>query len=201
MIPIAMADNKKHMRNAHPSPDDVELLLENARLRDALEPFFDESVDRINVGSMPTNAENEFLQSMLAWEKAPVLPISRWFTPPLTLPHPDQLDEVALKTLLWDTIHQLYQQRIVLDFTDHLSDRDLYCLIYRDILPSQEKKIDQPRNFLHWHCIDPSDDELIWLQFYATDHERTEWSIETGGEPPGSQKPPYSRKMPRRPLS
>ncbi|MEO1971203.1 MAG: hypothetical protein ABGX07_06585, partial [Pirellulaceae bacterium] len=114
------------MRSARPSSNDIELLLENARLRDALEPFFDESVDRIDVTSMPTNIENEFLASMLAWEQAPVLPISRWFEPELTLPHPDSLDEIALHETLWDTIHQLYARRIILEFTDHLSDRELY---------------------------------------------------------------------------
>lgn len=188
------------MRNAHPSPDDIELLLENARLRDALEPFFDESVDRIDASAMPTHVENEFLKSMLAWEQAPVLPIANWFSPALSLPHPDDLNEAELAEVLWDTIHQLYEQRIVLDFTDHLSDRDLYCLILRDILPSQEKKIDRPRNFLHWHCIDPEDDHQLWLRYYATDHERKEWRAEHGGELPTQSPPPYSRKMPRRPL-
>jgi hypothetical protein len=199
--PQSLWQTKKHMRNAHPTPDDIELLLENARLRDALEPFFDESVDRINVSSMPTIVENEFLESMLAWEQAPVLPIAQWFEPELKLAHPDLLDQSALKKTLWEMIHRLYQQRIVLDFTDHLSDRDLYCLIYRDILPSQEKKIDQPRNLLHWHCIDPTDDEELWLRFYATDLERDEWREETGGELPESSKPPFTRKMPRRPLN
>ncbi|HIF31232.1 MAG: hypothetical protein VB878_24475 [Pirellulaceae bacterium] len=188
------------MRSARPSSNDIELLLENARLRDALEPFFDESVDRIDVTSMPTNIENEFLASMLAWEQAPVLPISRWFEPELTLPHPDSLDEIALHETLWDTIHQLYARRIILEFTDHLSDRELYCVVYRDILPSEEKKVAQPRNFLHWHCIDATEDEQIWLTYYATARERKEWAVESGEILPRPSTPPYVRKMPCRPL-
>ena len=47
---------------------------------------------------------------------------------------------------------KLFQKRIVLDFTDHLNDRELYCLIFRDILPAREKKLDGPSNYLHWDC-------------------------------------------------
>ncbi|MFN9911151.1 MAG: hypothetical protein ACK53L_01125, partial [Pirellulaceae bacterium] len=62
-----------------PSPftDEVDQLLLNAQLRDELEPYIDESVDLLPVRQLPLATENEFLQSMLAWERAPVLPISR----------------------------------------------------------------------------------------------------------------------------
>jgi hypothetical protein len=46
-------------------------------------------------------------------------------------------------------VQLLFEQRIVLDFTDHLTDRQLYTLIYRDILPSPEKKIDNLSSYLH----------------------------------------------------
>jgi hypothetical protein len=182
-----------------PTSEEIEHLMLNAQLRDALEPFLDESVDLLDVRRMPTPQENEFLASLLAWERAPVLPISKWFEPELTLPHPDQLDDVHLHAALWETIHRLYDRRIVLDFTDHLSDRELYCVIYRDILPSLEKKIDLPKNYLHWHCLDDSDQPEVWLRFYASPEERAGWAAETGLELPPSEPPPHPRKMPRRP--
>ena len=90
---------------------------------------------------------------MLAWERAPALPIGQWFTSGVAIAAAGgALSDGELHELLWDAIRKLFSQRIVLDFTDHLSDRALYCLIYRDILPSPEKKIDAPRNFLHWDC-------------------------------------------------
>ena len=46
-------------------------------------------------------------------------------------PSPDTLDDEALHRVLWETIEKLFSKRIVLDFTDHLSDRALYCLIAR----------------------------------------------------------------------
>jgi hypothetical protein len=64
-----------------PQPDEVEELLLNARLRDELEPFEDESLGSLNLRNLPTSAENDFLRSMLAWERAPTLPISHWFQP------------------------------------------------------------------------------------------------------------------------
>ncbi len=38
------------------------------------------------------------------------------------------MSEEELHTALWDIIHKLFDKRVVLDFTDHLSDRELYCL-------------------------------------------------------------------------
>ena len=57
--------------NHKPQPDEVEHLLRNAELRDELEPYFDESIRSVNVDELPTPVENEFLASMLAWERAP----------------------------------------------------------------------------------------------------------------------------------
>jgi hypothetical protein len=181
-----------------PTSDEIDHLLRNAQLRDALEPFFDESVNLLDMRRLPTPLENEFLASMLAWERAPVLPISKWFDPELALPHPDTLDDEQLHVRLWETIHRLCDRRIVLDFTDHLSDRDLYCLIFRDILPSPEKKIDLPKNYLHWHCLDDSDEPETWLRFYATQEERSAWAAETGLPLPAAESPPFPRTMPRK---
>ncbi|MDX1944986.1 MAG: hypothetical protein SFU86_06235 [Pirellulaceae bacterium] len=180
--------------------DEVDQLLLNAQLRNELEPFFDESVHILDSRRLPTQAENEFLAQMLAWERAPVLPISRWFDPELVLPSPEKICDERLSDLLWETIQRLYDQRIVLELTDHLTDRQLYTLIYRDILPSHEKKIDLPRNFLHWHCLDIDTDEQVWLTYYASDEERQGWSDETGCDLPPQLDPPHPRKMPRRPL-
>ena len=179
--------------------DDVEHLLRNAQLRDQLEPFFDESIEFVNRRELPTPVENELLASMLAWERAPVLEISKWFSPELTLPHPDKLDDATLHHKLWTTIDRLYEKRIVLDFTDHLTDRQLYTLIFRDILPSPEKKIDNSSTYLHWDCSEAGGDESVWLRFYASDADREAWSEETHGALPPKELPPYPRMLPREP--
>lgn len=189
--------------NHKPLPDEVEHLLRNAELRDELEPYFDESIRGVNIDELPTPVENEFLASMLAWERAPVLPISQWFEPELKLAHPDALDDQQMHSTLWRTIHELFERRIVLDFTDHLSDRELYCVIYRDILPCREKKIDSPDNYLHWDCADVGGDATTWLRYYASDEERQAWhaDVEADDDPlPARETPPHPRQLPRRPL-
>ncbi|MEX2114895.1 MAG: hypothetical protein WD845_17005 [Pirellulales bacterium] len=188
--------------NHKPLPDEVEHLLRNAELRDELEPYFDESIRSVNVDELPTPVENEFLASMLAWERAPILPISQWFEPELQLPRPETLTSEQLHERLWQAIHKLFERRIVLEFTDHLSDRELYCLIYRDILPCREKKIDVPDNYLHWDCADVGGDATTWLRYYASERERQSWieDMELDEQLPAAEKPPYPRELPRRPL-
>ncbi len=186
--------------NHKPLPDEVEHLLRNAELRDELEPYFDESIRSVNVEELPTPVENEFLASMLAWERAPILPIAQWFDPELKLPRPESLSSDELHDLLWQTIYQLFDRRIVLDFTDHLSDRELYCLIYRDILPCREKKIDSLSNYLHWDCADVGGDPTVWLRYYASPEEREAWAEDFGEPLPEPEDPPHPRALPRRPL-
>ena len=183
-----------------PRPEEVEHLLRNAQLRDELEPYLDEAIERVNVTELPTPVENEFLASMLAWEKAPVVPISQWYEPELVIPRPESLTDEDLHGILWDTIHRLFEQRIVLDFTDHLSDRALYTLIFRDILPSAEKKIDNPRNYLHWDCADAGNDAELWLRYYATDEEREMWADDFKDPLPERETPPFTRDLPRAPF-
>ncbi len=187
-------------RSQPSSPDEVEHLLRNAQLRDELEPLFDESIGRVNSTVMSTRSENEFLASMLEWERAPILPISQWFEPELTLPHPDGLSGHQLALVLAATIEKLFEQHVVLDFTDHLSDYQLYCIVYRDILPSQEKMLERRSTFLHWDCANINDDPALWLRYYATEGERHLWSLENDEPLPSQAEPPYRRQLPKAPL-
>ena len=105
---------------SQPTIDEVDLLLANARLRDELEPYRDESIDSSSMHRMPLQTENEYLASMLAWERAPALPITSWFSPPMQLPSPDSVSDSTLPRLLANTIERLYSEHVVLKFTDHM---------------------------------------------------------------------------------
>jgi len=173
--------------------DEVDLLLANARLRDELEPYRDESIDDPSVSRMSLRIENEYLSSMLAWERAPALPIASWFTPVLEIPSPDSLSDEALSVVLWDTIHRLYSQNVVLRCTDHLSDRELYKIIYRDILPCCEKKVEIQGKHLEWRCIEDND---TWLRYYADAIERRRFQEEHDVDIPPSETAKYQRDLP-----
>ena len=95
---------------SQPVIDEVDLMLDNARLRDELEPYRDESIDDSSVKRMPLQTENEYLASMLAWERAPALPISCWFSPPMQLPAPDSINDAELNGLLLETVQRLYDK-------------------------------------------------------------------------------------------
>ena len=176
---------------------EVDLILQNARLRDEIEPFLDESLDVVDLNSMSTRTENEYLASMLAWEKAPVLPISQWFEPMLTMPHHESLTDDQLKQELYQVIGRLYEKNITLNMTEHLSDRQLYCLITRDILPSQEKRITSDENNIRWQCLDPVIEEETWLRYYATEDDREIWQLDTGLALPPKEPFPFPRKLPQ----
>ncbi len=191
--PVPPTDLDTQMPNVS---EEVELLLRNARLRDELEPYIDESVSLVHFRQMSLSEENCFLESMLAWERAPALPISCWSLPELTLPRPSSLDDDLLRALLEDAIDRLFCVRVVLEMTEHLSDRELYTVIYRDILPACEKKVDLPGNYLCWRCLDESDSET-WLMFYATEAERLQWLEQNEGPLPIALDLPYPRKLPR----
>lgn len=173
--------------------DEVDLMLANARLRDELEPYRDESIDDPSVTRMSLRTENEYLASMLAWERAPALPIASWFTPVLELPSPDSLQDDALSKLLHQTIARLYSVHVLLCYTDHLSDRELYTIIYRDILPCCEKKVELPGKCLEWRCIE---DNETWLRYYADAIERRRFQEEHEVDIPPSEAPLFKRNLP-----
>ena len=79
---------------------EIDLILRNARLRDEIEPYLDESVYLVDLDRMSTVKENQYLESMLEWERAPVLPIGQWFEPELVLPDHETLSDSELKLSL-----------------------------------------------------------------------------------------------------
>lgn len=174
--------------------------MRNARLRDELEPLYDESIGCVDVGRMTTHSENEFLQSMLEWERAPMAPICEWFEPKLALPSPDKVSDAEIEDLLYEVVCRLFEKHIVLDFTDHLTDRQLYTLIFRDILPSYEKKLERQSSYLHWDCANTEGDPEAWLRYYASDEERVMWAEESGGCLPPREEPGHRRQLPVAPL-
>ena len=175
---------------------EVDEILLNAELRTDLEFYFEESVNLLNSGHHSLRFENEFLVCLLEWETAPVLPIYRWFEPDLQIPSPDNLRQEDLYAALHEVIDRLYDKKIVLDFTDHLSDSELYRLIYLEILPSREKKLEHRCGYIHWDCSHTGNDPALWLAYYASDDDRELWTDTTLQPLPPKMIPPYQRNLP-----
>ena len=115
----------------------------------------------------------------------------------VTAPEEDTLNEMELKQHLHQVIGRLFEKNIMLMFTGHLSDRELYCLIARDILPAQEKKVMLPEKYLRWQCLDIEMDEESWLRYYATEEDRERWHFDTGLKLPPRQRLPFPRHLPQ----
>jgi hypothetical protein len=174
---------------------EVEELVRNAELRTELEPYADESLTRVRLRHRSLRHENEFLAGMLDWEISPAEPIIRWFVPELFVPAPEQLNDEQLLQALEHVVAKLLEKKLILDFTDHLSDRELYTLVYRDILPSREKNLRHRNGFVHWDCS--CGDDEIWLRFYASDDEREQYQEYTGEFLPPKEIPPHYRDLPQ----
>jgi|GEM_PF-957310 len=184
-----------------PRRGNVEQLLLNAELRNELEPFYDEAIALVDTRLFSLERENEFFASMLAWERAPSLPIAEWFNPPLEPRNPRELNADELHQELWGLINQLYEKRIVFDHTSHLTDRELYVLIVRDVLPVWVKKLDNSPSdhYIHWDCAKIDSDPTTWLTYYASEEERQCWLRYNQGPLPASLPVPYPRVLPRDP--
>lgn len=179
---------------------EVEELIRNAELRTELEPYYDESISLVNSHHFSLRFENEFLACMLEWETAPVLPIYRWFSPEMRIPQPNLLESSNLQSILYDVVEKLYSKKIVLDFTDHLSDIELYRIIYHDILPSREKMLENRKSFIHWDCSHAGGNPEIWLAYYASDEERESWADAYQQPLPPKKIPEYHRDFPIDPI-
>ncbi len=180
-------------------PEELDALLRNAELRNELEPYYDESISQVESSQLPITQENEYLASMLAWETAPSLPIYQWFTPPLKPISHRGMTAAVLREELWNLIHHLYTKQIVLDFTDHLSDEELYLLICHEILPCREKMIERRNGYLHWDCAGINENQEIWLTYYATEEERDAWEDVNEKMAPPHEATPFPRDLPHDP--
>lgn len=115
----------------------------------------------------------------------------------IALPPPDALAESALHTKLQEVIHALALMNSYLEHTDHLSDRELYSLLWNDVL-REETVMDSPTADLICH-IDligsgSEADSQLYLKYYADENERIHWLNAFPNDPmPNQESPPYDR--------
>jgi hypothetical protein len=106
----------------------------------------------------------------------------------------DDLDDVALHQALWSIIEGLARLRVLLDQTDHLSDRELHTQLVRELLPEEMPALDTDENSV-WHIdVLGYDKPELYLKYYADEKTRESWRIEFPDDPiPDHEDPPYDR--------
>ncbi len=134
----------------------------------------------------------DFLEQVLRIERLEHKRVREWladrgYVPPAHVP--DDRIESELKTLL----DRLASLGIVIEFGDHLSDRELYDWITAHL----EGHLGLPTDTLiHFDVLAGGSDEdtRTWLTYYATESERAHWKREFPSEElPPRKTPPYDR--------
>jgi hypothetical protein len=113
------------------------------------------------------------------------------------LPRPEELDDAQLKDKLWVLINSLAVHGTFLHNTDHLSDRELYTELWREILP--EPAVLMPERLDYGYHIDMvgsgSEEHInLYMKYYASEEDRRRWLEEWPNDRlPEPEKPPYDR--------
>jgi hypothetical protein len=123
------------------------------------------------------NGEEAFLESVFSGgglSKRTLLDVLSELS--IELPRPKKLKDRELTAKLWEVIHALLGQSIVLCNTDHLSDRELYTLLWNEIL--RKPFVISPHYTLYVDMTKTGVDGgmPIYLKYYATETQRKMYS-------------------------
>lgn len=147
---------------------------------------------------IPPEARAQFWMSVAAYEQAPSTTHFQLLEESgLELPAPESMDGKRLAIKLWEVIEGLARLRIFLSQTDHLNDRQLYELLWREVLREIIK--DLPLTTASaWH-IDlagsgSAEDTELYLKYYAGEDLRRQWAADfPDDEMPEHEEPPFDR--------
>ena len=151
------------------------------------------------LGDMPADVEEGILRSILDVESA--MPISLWDLLThkrvgLDIPEPDELDDARLTAKLREIINRMARLKAYLLYTNHLSDRELYELLYYDALPAKSALLSMNCAFVMdcTGCAAGSPEgRQIFLRYYADEEQRREWASKSNEPIPEHADPPFDR--------
>ena len=96
------------------------------------------------------------------------------------LPEPESMTDGQLTVKLGEVIDALARLRVFLEFTDHLSDRDLYIRLLRHELPREIPWLPMdPLSAWHLQFTSGSDEDTdAFLRYYADEDVRRQWLLD-----------------------
>lgn len=150
------------------------------------------------LGDCSTEIQEQLQKNIDAFEQAAwSQPFQVLVESGISLPVPDELADADLHAKLWEVINALALMGAYLEHTDHLSDRELYILLWGDIL-LEETVMQSPTvtMFCHIDLIGSGseEDNNVYLKYYADEGDRSLWVKEFPGEPlPSQERLPFDR--------
>ena len=119
------------------------------------------------------DVQEQFWRNVVAFETADSTDLTKELNAiGVELPEPADLDDVALQKALWNVIEGLARLRVFLDQTDHLSDRELYTQLLRELLPEEMPALDFDESSA-WHIdVLGNDKPELHLKYYADEKAR-----------------------------
>jgi hypothetical protein len=150
------------------------------------------------INDSPPEVTEGFWNYVVAWEEAPeTTHFKQLEDAGLSLPAPETLDDGELTKKLWEVIEKLSSFRAFLHETNHPSDRELYMLLWTDILRQETKDLS---NVEGTNCQIPllgsgsEEDNFLYLKYYADEDERRLWQEDfPDAALPDHIDPPYDR--------
>ena len=149
----------------------IQQLRQKIREATGEEPVFGSCAD------CPPEVEEAFLERVLAFETSPKRTLMDLLGElEIELPRPTKLTDRELTAKLWEVIHALLGQFIVLSNTDHLPDRELYTLLWNETM--RKEFIISPRYTVYIDMTKTGIDDgmPIYLKYYASESQREMYS-------------------------
>lgn len=182
-------------------PHKADVFFENAALRAETENYIDESLF-VRLHFADLKAENAYLRETLVWEGSPILTLRECLGASWSQPDVSSASEEEIAEALRDLVERLRSLHQEIWRADHLSNRRLYQLLVKWVLPDNQKRLPKPPCPTVWTFefftedreLDDAD-ETIWLTYYATAEERRCWAQDRNATPPPRLTPPYAGRF------
>lgn len=167
-------------------------------MREKLERFFGQPSIFISQENGNSEFEEKFLEHILAMEGVDEAPLfDALVEGGVDMPPAGELDDTRLSPKLWEVIRAMALLGHYLYHTDHLSDRQLYELLWTEILREPTSVLPSDPTFAcHIDILGGCSDEdmQLNLKYYADEDYRQEWSESECNFPiPAHEDPPYDR--------
>lgn len=154
--------------------------------------------DRDHSDSLSPDQREQFWRRVVDYEGAPSTTHFQLLTEAgLELTAPEAMGDDELTSKLWEVFGALARMQVFISQTNHLSDRELYSALWRDVL-REETPITTDGADAAWH-IDllggwSGTDTDLYLKYYADEEWRQQWLEDFPDyDMPAHEDPPYDR--------